>query len=263
MPVKIPFLNTKLIGLTRYCFTHYLSGLIPYYIVNEYPKSGGTWLGQMLSDLLDVPFPRNSYPTLKPSIMHCHYLHKKNMKNVVVIWRDGRDLMVSWYYHCLFKNELGNHRLVDIVTNDLNFSDPEDIYENLPGFIEYAFTQQKHPPFSWSDYVMQWYGQDGVVFIKYESLRINPVDELARIVEQLTGDNIDRDRITDVVDKYSFEKLSGRKPGTENKTSFLRKGVVGDWVNIFSYEAKQQFMRHAQSELELLEYENTTDWAEQ
>ena len=29
---------------------HMLSGAIPLYIVNEYPKSGGTWVGQMLGE---------------------------------------------------------------------------------------------------------------------------------------------------------------------------------------------------------------------
>ena len=145
-------------SLVRYLMVHHLSEVIPLYIVNEYPKSGGTWVSQMLAKALNVPFPQNRFPSLRSSIMQGHYLNPWGMKNIVVVWRDGRDIMVSWYYHCLFKHDCGkNAALVDIVSNDLQFKEPEDISNNLPIFIEYSFTKQKHPRFSWSDFVHQWY----------------------------------------------------------------------------------------------------------
>ena len=52
----------KLNGLLRYVLMHTLTTYFPLYVVNEYPKSGGTWVGQMLSDALDIPFPRNRLP---------------------------------------------------------------------------------------------------------------------------------------------------------------------------------------------------------
>jgi hypothetical protein len=99
------YLVRKSEGLIRYLMVHMLSGHLPLITVNEYPKSGGTWLAQMLSASLRLPFPRNKLPQICSSIMHGHYLNPWGMDNVVVMWRDGRDIMVSWYYHCLFKNE--------------------------------------------------------------------------------------------------------------------------------------------------------------
>ena len=40
------------------------------YVVNEYPKSGGSWVAEMLSEALGVPFPRNRLPMLRSSILH-------------------------------------------------------------------------------------------------------------------------------------------------------------------------------------------------
>ena len=113
-----------------------LSGAIPLYIVNEYPKSGGTWVGQMLGRALRVPFPRNRFPVLRPSIMHGHYLRPWGMKNVVVVWRDGRDVMVSWYYQNLFSHEWRNDLQVERARREFSFRNYDDIYKNLPEFIE-------------------------------------------------------------------------------------------------------------------------------
>ena len=39
----------------------------------------------------------------------------------------------------------------------------------------------------------------------------------------------------------SFEKMSGRRPGQEDATSHLRKGVVGDWREHFDDEISFRF----------------------
>lgn len=253
-------ISKKIISLSRIILINYFSSKIPYYIVNEYPKSGGSWLGQMIGDLLDIPFPRNRFPILKPSIMHGHYLRRKTMHNVVILWRDGRDVMVSWYHHCLFKNEIDNHSLVKTVTNDLQLKDINAVKFNLPEFIEYSFEKQKHPSFSWATFVNSWINQSDVVYLHYEKMRENPVSELQRVVQELTSLKIDDNTVIKVVDKYSFAKMSKRVLGQENKTSFMRKGIVGDWKNYFSQEACEIFSEYAGSELIQLGYEDSSDW---
>lgn len=250
----------KLQAFLRYSMVHFLSGKLSLYIVTEYPKSGGTWLGQMVGRALDLPFPRNQFPLFCSSIMHGHYLSPWGIKNVVVIWRDGRDVMVSWYYHCLFKNERANAPLVDIVRKDLSFTDYENIYKNLPTFIDYSFTRQRHPRFSWADFVRRWYGRDKVVYVYYERLRQNTVSELQRVVFELTGKVLKEERAAKIVEEFSFFRQSGRLPGQENIGSFMRKGLVGDWRNHFSREACELFDRYAGNELLLLGYERDRMW---
>jgi hypothetical protein len=246
--------------LVRTGMVHLLSGAIPLYVVNEFPKSGGTWVGQMLGRALGVPFPRNRLPVLRPSIMHGHYLEPWGIKNVVVPWRDGRDVMVSWYHQQLIPHEW-NEKQVARSRKELPLKDYDDVYANLPAFIEYAFTRPHSPAFSWTDFVRRWLRHPGAVHVRYEDLRRETGEELRRVVYELAGARLHPERAAAIVEKFSFERQSGRRSGEEDKKSFLRKGVVGDWRNQFSPEARRAFDRYAGEELVLLGYERDRSWA--
>ena len=43
------------------------------------------------------------------------------------------------------------------------------------------------------------------------------------------------------IQKASFESLTKRKRGEENKNSFYHKGIIGDWKNYFDEECIQLF----------------------
>ena len=256
-------LYTKTNGLVRSGMVRLLSGVFPLYTVNEYPKSGGTWAGQMLGRALELPFPRNRLPVFRSSIMHGHYLNPWGMKNVLVVWRDGRDVMVSWYHHCLFPNERGNKLLVERVRRDLPFRDYGDVSRNLPAFIEYAFTRQRHPRFSWAEFVGRWHSRKGVVHVRYEDLRRDTPGELQRVVAGLSGRYLTPERAAEIEDEFSFVRQSGRRPGEEDKGSFMRKGALGDWRNQFSPEARRVFDHYAGDELILLGYEQDRTWVKE
>ncbi|MEM9824701.1 MAG: hypothetical protein AAF985_26675 [Bacteroidota bacterium] len=61
-------------ALKRYAMWHFLSKPLQLICVTEYPKCGASWLCLILSDYLELPFPRNVNPQLKRSIMHGHFL---------------------------------------------------------------------------------------------------------------------------------------------------------------------------------------------
>lgn len=251
-------------GLARNVLIRTASSWMPYYIVNEYPKSGGTWIGQMLAELLGVPFPRNRFPILQPSMVHGHYYEPSGIKNVVLVWRDPRDLMVSFYYHCYFEHSNGHNKaLVRIMQDRLPFADNNDIKNNLPIFLEVMLTDPVSPRFSWSAFVRKWANNEHASHVRYEAMRRKPVETLTNLYMALTGRSPDLKGVEDVVDKYSFERQSGRKPGEENKTSFARKGVIGDWRNHFTKDAAAVFERYAGRELRLLEYEVGTSWVDE
>lgn len=250
----------KLNGLLRYVLAHTATNFFPIYVVNEYPKSGGSWVSCMLSDVLNVPFPRNRLPIFGSSILQGHMMHSWNMNNVLIVWRDGRDVLISLYYFSLFENERGNARSFRQWRADLKFDDYDDIVKNLPVFIEYVNGKQRHPRFSWTNFGNRWADCEHCVHVKYEDLRANPVDELSRIATQLSGHTFPLERISAIVEKHSFQRLSGRKPGEEDKKSFLRKGIVGDWRNHFSEEAKRLFDKYAGELLIKLDYESNHDW---
>ena len=249
-------------ALKRLVMWHGFSGILPIYLVPEYPKSGGTWFSQLLSECLELPFPRNSTPApFQSCVLSGHHLYSSRFKNVVVVIRDGRDIMVSAYYYMLFKNEVNKQFGVDHYRRHLKFEDYDDIQSNLPRFIEQLFdTHVKQTfHFSWSDFIDSWLNQD-VPIVRYEDLLTDAAGELVRVTKALTGNAVDRSKAQAVVEKYSFKKLSGRKQGEENKKSFVRKGIAGDWKNHFTIEASQVFDHYAGEQLIKSGYESDRAW---
>jgi hypothetical protein len=216
----------------------------------------------MLERALGVPFPRNRLPALRTSIMQGHYLRPWGMKNVLLVWRDGRDVLVSWYHHCLFPNDRYNAVLVERTRKELPFADYEDVRGNLPAFLKYAFECQRHPGFSWAEFVRRWAPRQDAVHTSYEALRRDTAGELARISHELAGRELDGEKAARIAEEFSFARQSGRKPGQEDKGSFIRKGIVGDWRNQFTREAREVFDRYAGEELILLGYETDHAWVE-
>jgi len=249
-------------GLIRYGMVHLGSGVLPLYTVNEYPKSGGSWVAQMLAAALELPFPRNRLPLMRSSIMHGHYLQTWNMRNVLVVWRDGRDVVTSLYYHSLIpRRDRPNPRGVAIARKNLPFENYEDISANLPGFVEYVFERNRHPAFTWANFVTAWNGKADVVHVKYEDLLEDCSGQLRRITRELTGTELAKARADEIAEKHSFGAQSGRRRGEEDAGSFLRKGVAGDWKNHFGDKARRVFDRYAGDALVALGYEPDHAWA--
>lgn len=223
-------------------------------IVNEYPKSGGSWLSQMLSECLELPFPRNRLPMLNSCLMQCHALNPAGMRNVIVVWRDGRDIVVSYYYYLIIGHEFGDTRQFEQNAKLLGITDPNDIKSNLPAFIDGLMATTVGPSFSWPEFVKRWHGREGIIETRYEDLLSAPNQELQRIVTSLTGKSPSQEMVDSVVQKYSFKSQSGRDSGTEKHGSFLRKGVAGDWTNHFTPEAIARFNYHAKDAMNALGY---------
>jgi hypothetical protein len=246
--------------LSRFLMANLAAEFLPLYIVNEYPKSGGTWVGQLLSEAFKIPFPRNRLPMLRSCILHGHSIKKRNMKNVVVVWRDARDILISQYHHCLFLQDNFNAKEVGIAKKDLKFEDNNDIQKNLMRFIKYVYEDKRIVNFSWSDFVNSWARRSDVVHVKYEDLHRDTTGELKRVVKELTGKIIELKELQRMVHKYSFKRQTGRKQGEENPKSFLRKGIVGDWKNYFTKDSKELFAQYAGEALIRMGYEKDHSW---
>lgn len=249
-------------ALKRLALWHVGSSFKPIYLVSEYPKSGGTWVTQMLSSYLDLPYPRNRPAKFEASVLHGHHAHSPRFKNVLGVLRDGRDIMVSAYYHRLFHSERNSAWSVEQTRRRLNFSDLDDIQTNLPRFIAYVFEEddRKRFAFTWGEFTLGWL-QSGSLTVSYEMLLSQPVEEMARVIESLTSQEVDEDRLRSVVEAHSFERMTGRKRGTEDKHSFIRKGVAGDWKKHFTSEACVLFDDLAGDALVAAGYEKSRQWA--
>ena len=251
-------------ALKRAFMWNYCSGRLPLYLVPEYPKSGGTWFSQMLADCLDIPFYRNTrVQKFESSVMSGHRGFKPAYQNVTCVFRDGRDVMVSAYFHFLFKNEVNRSFGVQRHRKHCKFENYDDTRKNMPAFIEYLFTTHSHGKrhFNWAEFVDQWlpHIED---YVTYERLLADPGEELNRTVKRLTGADVPTEKLDAVIEKYSFKNQAGRKQGEQKKNSFVRKGISGDWKNHFTPEACRVFNRFAGEQLNLLGYETDDEWIE-
>lgn len=226
-------------------------------IVNEFPKSGGSWFSQMLAETLGLPFPRNRLPMARSCIMQCHIMNTWNMRNVVLVWRDGRDVAVSLYHHLLMGHEkMADSRIADY-RRRIGIKDPSEVVENLPRFLEVMMTNPVFPRFTWPRFVEIWHERQGTVATRYEDLLVRPADELARIARELGRPEPPREALDEIVERYSFRAQSGRRAGEEKQGSFMRKGVSGDWKTHFNPVANEIFESHAGDALRALGYETT------
>ena len=236
--------------------------VLPMFPVLGFPKSGGTWLSRMLALTFDLPFAQiPTLPVAMPSVVQGHWRPHPALRNATVITRDGRDVMVSFYFYCKLQYESGPAPRVRRMIERLYGRSPdlEDARSNLPDFIGEMFDRPIGSSLNWSRYCAEWAGQPAVARVRYERLIASPTDELERIA-RFHGRMADPQRVRLAVEINSMARLTGRKPGEEDRGSIVRKGVSGDWAEHFSDEARELFADLAGATLVKLGYERSAAW---
>lgn len=233
-----------MLALRHKAYVRGFSRLAPYYLVNEFPKCGGTWLAQMMASAMELPFRRNEPIRLEKAVSHGHFLNPAGLRNVVVLWRDPRDMLVSFYFHCFFIRQHGNGVMVELMRERANFDDFDDVRTNMPSFIKLISRNPLSPRFSWPEFTEEWLERPGTLQARYEDLRSDAAPELQRIVKGLTGRDVPATRAAAAVDEFTFEKAkakaeAGKQASGEDGISFVREGSVGGWRKYFSAEADE------------------------
>jgi hypothetical protein len=234
----------------------------------EYPKSGGSWLSNMIADYLQIPRPvRSLLPVACESVLHGHWSYSSRYRRVFYLVRDGRDVVVSNYFRVLREIREPEYTSAPAYFKrrfpclfDPNV-DTDDARAVLPQFIEQWATRPAGTPVTWSQHVAEWaFDRPYVVTLSYEELLADSRATLSRVLPIHTGKPINSERLEATVRKYSFEEQTGREPGTEVRGEFIRKGVAGDWKNHFTREAGGVFDSHCGAMLMRLGYEEERDW---
>jgi len=110
----------------------------------------------------------------------------------------------------------------------------------------------------WHEHIRDWVDRPRVTHVTYEGLHADGVNELLRIMEGL-GVEPDRKIAGLAVDRWSMTTTT-RRNGQEDRTSFQRKGVAGDWVNHFNRQAGEVFDSATGDALVEFGYEVSRDW---
>jgi hypothetical protein len=255
---RVSMLMTR--GVARY-----FGEAFPFYYVMEYPKSGGSWLADMIADYLQIPRPvQPVFPIGFRAVIHGHWSYSPRLRRVTYLYRDGRDVATSMYFRALqlvhnapdraVRSYLGRRApsLLQIEAGDAS---------RLPQFIEEWARGRLGAHMSWSRHIEQWTcNRPHVVTVSYEQLLEEPVEHMDRVLCALTGEETNLDRLSATVHKFSFAQQTGRSRGSEDRTSFLRKGIAGDWKAHFNRESGRIFDSHFGSTLVQLGYEPDREW---
>jgi hypothetical protein len=185
---------------------------------------------------------------------------------VLHVIRDGRDVAVSMIHH------MWNYAKDTGAFYDL---EPEDLrrraaYRENPkmALANGLFTEKRlhNIARSWALRVGKAVEYGPAVLganyaeVRYEALLEKPEEEIGRVL-RLLGAEADEETVRRCIEMGGFEKWSeGRERGQEDTRSFYRKGMAGDWKNVFTERDKAVFKKAAGAVLVSLGYEEDDGW---
>ncbi len=207
--------------------------------VCSFPKSGTTWVGYLLAQLLKtdpteqlgldsfnqyVPDINLIYTKrgslvefdrmLDPRFFLCHATYQPLFHKVVYVLRDPRDVMVSYWHY---------QKLID-----------RSFDQSLLEFLE----SDSMWPCHWDQHVASWLlprQHPNLIVIKYEDLHMDPLGQIIRLKE-LAGTDWTRPQIEAAIECSRFDRMRAaeEKFGLKAKIGdqserFIRKGKAGGW----------------------------------
>jgi len=238
---------------------------VPLVFVTGYPKSGTTWLTQLTADYLQLPFPR--YPILPvgcPAVMHGHESVSPRDPSGVYLARDGRDAIVSLFFHLMRGVPEGDNPKLTPRMRHLfpGFTTKADVAGNMARFLERQMHSPTASPCNWNEHVMSALRltRDDWAFVRYEDLLANPYETFVGAMGRLTKRPVDERRARMAIEKFDFATQAGRKHGDEKRGAYLRKGQAGDWRNHFTRQMAEIFQSHCGEALVAAGYERDASW---
>ena len=230
----------------------------------EYPRCGGTWIRHLLQDSLGIPQYAYDRRLSKNTIIQCHKLPSWMIRQAIVVFRDPRDAMVSFYHKQVhYDQRFRGQRPLEIGSYQ---HDPDrEPQDDFLAFLKVHLVSPEHPRFRYGEFAKRWLAASNTCYAKYEDFKKQPAVELDRLTRFL-GHSVPADQLAAAIEKNSFanrtQRRSGqlRKPGQSDNHQFERKGIVGDWHNLFNLEARRCFAELEGETLVTLGYEPDNNW---
>lgn len=247
------------------------------YVVG-YPRSGNTWLCYLLAYCLNAEYDDLDDPGIHPKseaqrryvkgglehasyqeqvgrVLKTHALHLERQQDepVVYLARDGRDVMVSYYF---YKHDFARQAAAwasrqGAAQRVLKALGIRRLASRLRNSSFSSFVRRYAP--EWAQHARTWLDREPAAIVRYEDLHADAeraLTDLLRALELQVSPQV----VHEAVELFSFRRLSGRQQGQEKAGNFFRKGVVGDWEGHFSGADSAYFDRVAGDVLERLGY---------
>ncbi|KAK1162185.1 sulfotransferase 2B1-like [Acipenser oxyrinchus oxyrinchus] len=230
--------------------------------IGTYPKSGTTWMQEIvplimsggdLKPVLTIPswdrvpwLELNRAIELKledrpsPRILATHFHYPMMPKSwfnskakMVYVMRNPKDVFTSYYHYCRMAAYL-----VDPGTSD------EFLMKFLNGKVMFG---------SWFDHVKGWLNakeKDRILYLTYEEMIMDLKGSISKICSFL-GKSLSEEVMERIADHCTFKNMKQNKMSNyslvpkqfmdTSKSEFLRKGVSGDWKNLFTVAQAEFF----------------------
>ncbi|XP_058232315.1 LOW QUALITY PROTEIN: sulfotransferase 2B1-like [Hemibagrus wyckioides] len=238
-------------------------------IAVTYPKSGTTWMQEILPLLLNggdltpvltipnwdrVPWleesriaetaKKLSAPRAFASHMPYHLMPSSffsSKAKVIYVSRNPKDVLVSTFHF---------HQMASFLHDPGAFEEFADQF--LAGNVIFG---------KWTDHVKSWRNTDlgdRILYVTYEEMIQDLHGVLGRMLLFL-GKSMSKDALNHVTEHCTFKTMKQNKMSNyslvpkdvmdSKKSAFLRKGIVGDWKNYFSPELESKFNTAISEEL--------------
>lgn len=165
-----------------------------------------------------------------------------------VVMRDLRDSLVSLYFSQRFSHGLLNQSLAKRRELLESLTQEEGLLFLLENGLDPIVAIQS----SWI--------QSKVPIFKYECLIEQPFAQFRRLLDACQMDVSDA-HLKNVLERNSFQAMTGREPGTEAQDHHCRKGVAGDWRTYFTPRLVERFKQLYGPVLVTTGYEADLNWS--
>jgi Arc/MetJ family transcription regulator len=203
--------------------------------INEFPKSGGTWVCRMLRDLTGWRFDDNAIPLPGKAVVKYHRL-PLDVRPLAVVVRDPRDVFVSLFHHskAVFEDDPFNTTMVK-ATREI-FEGQVGEAAQLGAFVERQLTDPIYPGFAWNEFYEHFLARGTPIF-RYEDFRADTGETLAQLLQAL-GVETSRELVKQVSESHSIDRILARraKNGEDAGNTFVRRGKVGGYAEVLSPE---------------------------